>query len=515
MPAFPGRHLLAVLILLLLYIAAMPPSTLPHNERPFLASDSAGFLALTTDSIVSKFDEGMSGFYPIDLNSDGLAWRLALIDRATHTIDIQYYLWYGDEAGFLLAERLLRAADRGVHVRVLIDDLLLIGNDDDLIALNQHPNMEVRAFNPWARRKGYLRRGLEFLGAVERLNQRMHNKLMVVDSSMVIMGGRNIGNAYFGLGTKYNFRDFDVLGVGPVAHDVAESFEVYWQNERSVSPDELTKRKSRGNELERLRTLVKKRMEHPILRKNLASFPLEEQTWSEMFHQLEASASSGTVEVIYDDPAVMGEAAADQVAIELRTLAEAAQEELLIAVAYIIPTQRFMDLIQAATNRGVRVRILTNSLASHDVPVANSGYKHYRRPLLEAGAELYEVRHDAAIKPLYDTEPHSAQFMGYHVKTIVADRRLSFVGAMNLDPRSVYINTENGLLIENPVFGDSLATLIERDLEPENAWQVLLNEKNKVYWTNSDDTVRRQPARNSWIRMQDWFYDLLPIKSQL
>ena len=187
-----------------------------------------------------------------------------------------------------------------------------------------------------------------------------------------------------------------------------------------------------------------------------------------------------------------------------------AEEELLITNAYIIPGQPGIDFVQGLTDRGVKTRILTNSLASHDVPAVNSHYKYWRDDFISAGAELYELRADADIQSIVDVPPARGGFTGLHTKSIVVDRRYVFIGSMNLDPRSANINTEAGAFVDSPGLGEALAQVMERDMQPENAWQVLLNDKGKPYWVNSDETVTSQPARDGMQRVMDVIFEVVP-----
>jgi len=453
-----------------------------------------------------------SGFELLDRNEDGLRWRLALIDSATQSIDAQYFLWYGDAAGRLLVKRLLDAADRGVKVRMLVDDLNTLISDASTVTLRDkvaawidlHPNLELRLFNPWKNREIALRLG-ETIAEMERVNQRMHNKALIVDNRAAIIGGRNIGDEYMGLSAEFNFHDLDVLGIGPVARQASAVFDAYW-NSRYVLPVSALEIPISAAEA----TEARERLDRLLAEtKSLARFPLPPQSWSAELAALPGRWHVGTSRVYTDLPADEG---IEQVMLqEMRTLFGSARKELLVINPYIIPAEQGMATLRDLHRHGVTVKALTNSLASQDVPAVNSHYKAWRKPILESGAELYEVRHDAAIQFLVaDTPPTKAKFMGLHAKGMVVDREKVYIGSMNFDPRSALINTEMGAVIESPGLAESLARLIERDMQPANAWRVELDAEGDLRWVDDKETVTRQPARNWWQRVQDVFFMMFP-----
>lgn len=476
----------------------------PEPGYALPASPAGPFAGLEAE-IRAAHGADTSAFRLLDSNEDGLRWRLALIDSASRSIDVQYYLWYGDTAGQLLAKRLLDAADRGVRVRILVDDLntLLVTASRvrlrDRVAawLDAHPNVELRLFNPWSQRDIAARVG-ESVAEPGRVNTRMHNKALIVDNRAVILGGRNIGDEYMGLSPDFNFRDLDVLGVGPVARQASAAFDGYW-NSAWVMAVEALAIDIRPDEQAQARVELVRRLGDS---ESLARFPLAPQSWTGDLARLPEQWSTGTSRVVADRPAT---GHIEQVMLgEIRDSMRQARRELLIANAYIIPTGRGIAMLQDLSARGGTAKILTNSLASHDVPAVNSHYKQWRRPILEAGAELFELRHDAAIAPLVaDTPPTRADFIGLHAKAMVVDRSRVYIGSMNLDPRSAQINTEIGVFIDSPALADRLAALIERDTLPENSWRVELDGETGLRWRNDAEAVTRQPARNWWQRVED------------
>ena len=455
---------------------------------------------------------GQSSFMLLEGNKEALDWRLALCDHATRSIDIQYFIWRNDETGNLLFTRLLAAADRGVRVRLLVDDLALAAKDQNVAALCQHPNLDIRLFNPSAQRRlvGF---GINMLVNFRELNRRMHNKLFVADGRMAIVGGRNVGNEYFGLNEKFNFRDMDVLVAGPVVPEISEAFDAYWNNEKAVPGQALTKRKARESVQEMQRAALSELQEQRDL---LRAYPLSPQDWQQNFHTFRRNAHRGEAHFLQDEPKPIGDEEL-RLADMINYLAKPSHEELLIISPYLIPLPSFLDNLKELGADGVEVRILTSGLESTDNRFVNSHYKKYRKPLLQSGAELFELRRSptAAERGLADVDPVMSSFVSLHAKVLVGDRQRCFIGSLNLDPRAVVINTENGLLIESPGLSSELATLIDRLTTPENSWSVTIDHKGRLLWKNSDDSSRTQPARNAGQRLWDAFVGVLPIESQL
>jgi putative cardiolipin synthase len=475
------------------------------RQEPTFAQPPAqqGLLWEIADGVMREHGADASGLRLLDGNYDALAARLALIDGAVSSLDIQTYLWYPDHSGRLILVRAILAAERGVDVRLIVDDLLTIGQDQLLSELDRWPNVEVRLFNPWKDRSA-LARGGEFIAQMERLNTRMHDKLLIADGNAAVIGGRNIGDHYFGLSHDYNFHDLDVLGFGHIARQSNEMFDHFWNSEWVVSADNLNVEPDPEYVRQGWATLQQDVREAP----ELQSFSAEARDWTRAAADFAGNLHIGTSLIVYDE--TTEEAISQNLAAGLFDFLNLANEELLVTNAYIIPGQPAIDIISEMTGRGVKVRILTNSLASHDVPAVNSHYRDWRDDFINAGAELYELRADAAIKPLVDVPPVEGGFVGLHTKAVVIDREYVFIGSMNLDPRSVAINTEAGAIVRSPGLAAELAAVMDRDMAPESAWQVLLDEQGKPYWVNSEETVYTQPARSGSQRVMDKIFKVVP-----
>jgi putative cardiolipin synthase len=462
-----------------------------------------GILADIANRIVAEHGQEYSGFKALDGSKEALDWRLALIDSAVSSVDIQTYLWYADNSGRLVLERAVRAAQRGVHVRMIVDDLLTIGLDQLIVELENQPNIEIRLFNPWKGRDLGARIG-ELIAEMERLNTRMHDKLLIVDGVAAVVGGRNIGDHYFGISPAYNFHDLDLLGIGHIAQQANGMFDSFWNSEWVVSAQSLDVAPDPEFAKAKWEEIQKKNREADAL----AAFPREVRDWSAELTALEGELRIGTSVLAYDE--ATGKEISQNMATAMFSFLERAQNELLITNAYIIPGEPAIDLVQKLTDRGVKVRILTNSLASHDVPAVNSHYQDWRDDLINAGAELYELRADAAIQSIVDVPPAQGEFVGLHTKSVVIDRRYVFIGSMNFDPRSSNINTEAGAFVDSPALAADVAALMERDMAPANAWQVFLDESGNPYWVNSDETVHTQPARDTGQRIMDVIFKAFP-----
>ena len=487
--------------------ACAGPQLQTDVERPepsyALPPATSGAMSEIAERIHSAHGAEYSGFHLLDGSHEALAWRLALIDSAVSSLDIMTYLWYADASGRLIVERAVLAARRGVRVRLVVDDLMTIGQEHIHADLESEPNVDIRLFNPWKKRD-LLSRGGEMIAEMERLNTRMHDKLLIADGRAAIMGGRNIGDHYFGLNNSYNFHDLDVMAIGDMARQSNGMFDEFWNSEWVASATNLTT----DPDPERAAAAWATMQEKIRASEELRSFPVEPKDWSQEFAELEPLLHPGTGELVYDR--VSAEGVVQGMVAEMFAIFDRAQEELLITNAYIIPGERGIEFLRSLNARGVDVRILTNSLASHDVPAVNSHYEPWRDDIVGTGARLFELRADAAIQSIVDVPPVSAKFVGLHTKASVSDGRHVFIGSMNLDPRSGAINTEMGAVIDSPGLGQELRDLMLRDMGPENAWEVSVDDDGRLQWTNSDETVTTQPARGFMQHIMNVIFKVVP-----
>ncbi|MGI9325638.1 MAG: phospholipase D family protein [Pseudomonadales bacterium] len=442
---------------------------------------------------------------------EALVWRLELIEAAQVSLDVQYYLWHGDTAGIMLMQRLLQAADRGVRVRLLVDDIMLAGSDSRILALSRHPNLDIRLFNPFTVRTRVgttLARMGEFLLDAKRLNHRMHNKMLVADSSVGILGGRNIGDEYMGLHPRAAFYDLDIAVAGAVLKQVGASFDAYWNSRWAYPIDVLVFNKVLRPSLEKVRAQLTEQLSRaPELPARLAEPPSRQR-----IDALIDQGASGQVQVLYDEPKVGPFDSPSQLARQIADLVAATNSELVIVSAYLVLRSAGIKILQERAAAGVRVVMLTNSLASNNHTMANSGFARRRKALLDAGIELYELRHDASLVGRSPQMPADAR-LTMHAKYMLFDDQV-FIGSYNLDPRSAILNTEIGLLIRSEVLTEAVRDMVRRSIAPDNAWRVRKTAEG-LRWQSAAGELNRQPALGWWQRFQDRFFRLLPLDRQL
>ena len=486
----------------------------PANDEAMPAATSGALFDFAEGVMAAKREEdGDSGYLLLDRNDAALHWRLALFDSATQSLDVQYYLWKGDAVGDLLGRRLIQAADRGVRVRLLVDDFLITGDGTDAAGIAEHPMMNIRFYNPWQNRGNrVVSRSFEWLSRPD-LNSRMHNKVLIADNQVAIAGGRNIANEYFGLNSEKNFRDLDVLTVGPVVRDLSLAFDDYWTDEWAYPVHALVKNHPGIDELAELRKRVAEIYDEE--REILTSFSLEPRNWEGELAAMSDAMTFGPGLAVADDPSETRGGTPNQVFMSLGTLVEGIQEKLVIISAYFVPPKSLIEYFGTLTSQGIRVVVLTNSLGSNNHAIANSQYKKTRRALIESGVELYETRHDALLMDEVDTPPVRSQSLVLHTKAVMVDRKRAYIGGLNLSPRGILYNTENGIIIDDDEFAQQLASMLEKDIDPDNSWRVGLDEKDRLYWESSAGRVYRQPAQSVWQRVADWFFGLFPLANQI
>jgi putative cardiolipin synthase len=459
-----------------------------------------------------------SGIYSLPAPLDAFATRVAMVRAAAKTLDLQYYIWDGDMTGLMLLDELRQAANRGVRVRLLVDDNGTSGMDENLAALDVSPNVEVRIFNPFVLRR-FKPAGL--LVDFHRLNRRMHNKSLTADGVATIVGGRNIGDPYFDSDPHVAFVDLDVLAVGPAAADVGHEFDLYWNSPyaRSVrsilgtppvdAPLQLEARLARARtQLEAARYMAAVDNNAFIAKLEAGQLPLD---WV-------------PVQVAFDPPSkASGEAGASELLVTqlTRTLGNP-RRQLDVISPYFVPGKTGLDTFCAIARSGVPVRIVTNSLAANDVVAVHSGYAKWRRGLLECGVKLYELKPsgepDAAPAPGAWRRPGDSS-ASLHGKVFAMDRARAFVGSFNLDPRSVQLNTEMGFVIDSPSLAGAISDALDRRVAG-GAYEVTLRADGKgLQWTEHLDgrnlVYFDEPAasaRRSWAA---WLLAHLPIEHLL
>jgi putative cardiolipin synthase len=466
----------------------------------------------------AETDPAVSSLCLLDRGEEAFVSRIALIDLAERSVDVQTFCWSGDRVGKLLAQRLLRAADRGVRVRILLDDLDAVGRDFNLALIDANPNVEVRLYNPF-RARFFWRIGkpFEYLFNIDRLDHRMHNKTFVVDNQVAIIGGRNVGDEYFGVNPKYNYRDFDVLALGHAAAQVSASFDAYWDDARSYPMHDVAPRQFEGAQIATARADLDR-----FIQTTCATFPYHlpgsSAEATAIVTRITANAVRAATDVLFDDPA-KGDSAADQPSHIREVLSRnPPTTDLLMMNPYFVPQEKLMSRLTDAGKLGVRVRVLTNSLASADVVAVHAAYSKRRADLVRNGVALYEVRPDADSRARYAAAdcPHAT--LTLHAKVFVIDRRRLFVGSMNLDPRSHRLNTEAGILVDSPELAQQVIEKMETDLQPTNAWRLTQTDGHTTWSTHrggTETTSSDDPDASAWRKLKCTLLKLAPIEEQL
>jgi putative cardiolipin synthase len=514
------RALLAVTIIALAGCSALPRGAQVAKPESFALQNPEDTSLGQRFIPMSRQHDGESGYHLINSGVDGFLVRMQLIRGAERTIDMQYFIFRGDPPGLMIAGELERAADRGVRVRILVDDGDTVVGDENILALGTHRNIEVRVFNPFDYRgHNRLLRHLDFLVHKGRLDYRMHNKLMVVDGAVALIGGRNIGGQYFQVDPDSQFADDDAFAAGAIAGKLSKNFDGYWNSEFAVPSAALP--------LPTLRP--------PNSRASFADAGIDIQARVESGQPLQSLITSeGALEwadarIVCDSPDKQGVQQRRKrgrlMAPEVTAAMADSRSELLVVTPYFVPSPTEIELLETLRQRQAAVRILSNSLESAPELAAQAGYNNYRKQLLEDGAQLYEVR------ALLDSTRGSGQThrisrygtYGLHAKLYVMDRRRLYIGSMNYDQRSWHLNTETGLIIDDQVLAQQMAARFASMVTPEAAYEVRLRPNatggDALEWRTEIDhrqaALDHEPSRGFWQRLKVRFLSLLPIEHEL
>jgi len=459
---------------------------------------------------------GKSGVYVLDTGAEALVARAWLAEHAKESIEVQYFIWSTDNIGILAAEALLRAADRGVRVRVIVDDLLIDAPDKALLALALHPNIDIRIYNPQTSVGVPLqKRLLNVLTNFRGVNQRMHDKTVVVDGKVAITGGRNMAAEYFDYNQEYNFRDRDALLLGEAVKVIQASFERFWNSELSVNVEKLydglgLMQKNVRVDDEEIKQIYRELHEYakspenfaPEVRAAIAATP-------SAFARLAQQMTWCKVEFISDRPGKNENQVrldgGGQTTSALGRLVQGARVRIVIQSPYLVLSDKAMDLFRQITARGVTVRISTNSLASTDNLPAFSGYRNMRDRLLEMGLRIYEYKPAPEVQRRLMQRSAAATrkppVFSLHAKTLVVDAKTVFIGTFNFDPRSENLNTEVGAIIHDEALARAVEASIETDMAPGNSWDAAKDDPDQYV----------SFAKRSKVRL----YQLMPIKPLL
>ena len=511
-----GASRCALLALLLGVVACAPMRPRePHVAATALSPSASGPMAERVASL--NLGEGESSYRLLQSNSASLLLLMRTTEASVRSLDLMYYAWHDDVSGRLLGSELLRAADRGVRVRLLIDDLSVRHLDAELALLDTHPHLEIRHFNPLRTRDSLLGNAFEMLFSGGRPNSRMHNKAWIVDGHVAMVGGRNIGDAYFDLGEDFNFRDLGVLVTGSAVQQASTAFDEYWNSPLVVPVSQIYAGEFSISLAEAQAALERERTE------TLSQSPLRELVESSRTGEKRSVGVNdpiGDGAVMITDPPHKGSLEHDPlvgVAAAIRRMGDRAQRELILVSPYFVPGAEGARWLAALEARGVQVSVLTNSLNATDVAAVHGGYARYRKQLLRAGVDLYELKPSAGAQSSAGSLGGSSR-SSLHTKAVIADGRYSLVGSFNYDPRSAFINTEMGVLIDDPYFAERVRTDYRQALDPGRSYRLALEGRRLVWIDVFDGRERRQyrEPSSSWKRRGiALLARMLPIEDQL
>ena len=477
----------------------------PDLPVPLAESELATSLAGMPEN-----DGQASGIFLLPVGIDAFAMRLALVRNAAQTIDAQYYIWEDDLSGRMLLQEIVAAADRGVRVRILIDDNPTAGLDGMWTAINSHPNISVRIYNPLTIRAV---RPANYLFDFFRLNRRMHNKSFTVDGVATVVGGRNVGDPYFGASDDTLFIDLDALGVGAVVPAVSQQFQIYWDSE-PVYPAARILAKPSGDAIDAYRA--------PRYPDSALADAYRDAAQGAMAKLQKASEAESPliwsqVELVYDDPAkglakVKNE---DLMITRLAGLIGESRKSFDLVSGYFVPTRRGEALLGGLAKRGVETKVVTNSFQVTDVPLVHAGYAPSRKPLLRDGVILYEAKPQAP-GAQEASSLGATRFSGggesVHAKSFVIDDRKLFVGSFNFDPRSAVLNCEMGFVIDAPELASAVSQGLDRRM-PQNSYRLGLDD-GEISWTEVGEKARvhgEEPGTTAFSRFMVWLLSQLPI----
>lgn len=464
---------------------------------------------------------GESGFHLLGSGLDAFVARVLMIRAADKSLDVQYYLYHNDLTGRLITDELIRAADRGVRVRLLVDDMGLEGRDLGVTAMDLHPNIEIRIINPFSRNTARLTQFVTRLGSVTR---RMHNKSMTADNQVTILGGRNIGNEYFEANPDIAFSDLDVVAIGSVVEEVSKSFDLYWNSPLAYPVARLTNEKPT-------------QAVYDTGRAKLAAYAAE-QVESEYMKALRSSRLADAIRdenvridwgygnIIYDQPEKLTEDRDRKdlhMSSELGPILKSVSDSMIIFSPYFVPGKKGVENLSKLAEQGVDIRILTNSLASTDVGLVHAGYAKYRKPLLRAGVRLYEMNKKLTREQRKEKKgPGGSSKASLHAKSFVLDGDEVFIGSLNLDPRSVVENTEIGVVIQSEAIAGRMTDWFDENIENIAFRLELKTESDGEEWINwygiengKEVKYTVEPHTGFWRRLGIGLASILPIESQL
>lgn len=516
-------HLLLIIVAfagLLALASAIATYSYGHFARRAKGPPSSALAVADDETLLDRIlwqlvagRENETGLLLLSENLDAFAARAVAARSAGRSLDLMYYVWKNDLTGLLLAHELLAAADRGVRVRLLIDDINTRGLDGAYLSLDGHPNISVRLFNPSRARRGGLRRGIEMVLRAVSVTRRMHNKAWISDGRLAIVGGRNIGNEYFAAAKSSNFQDLDVLLVGAAVKQTEAVFDAFWNSDVVIPIDALVT--WRQPKLARLRNALAKLLKSARARPYIERVR-ERMSLTDTLNLSEKIHWAREAKIISDPPEkAFGGKRENWLLGALMPSIAASRDVLEITSPYFIPGSDGTAQLSGLVARGVDVAILTNSLAATDVAAVHGAYAQYRERLLKGGVRLYELQRYASRQQISVFGSSGASL---HTKAFTVDRKTGFIGSFNFDPRSASLNTEMGVLFEQPALVAEMRQLFRADTAPEVSYELSL-EDGGLHWNGKRDGKPRrlghEPDASPSRRALAFIVGLLPIQSQL
>ncbi|MFO1416379.1 MAG: phospholipase D family protein [Acinetobacter sp.] len=464
----------------------------------------------------------LTGYLVLFEPLEALSARLRLIDKAEKTLDLQYYIWDNDKVGALALHALIRAADRGVRVRLLIDDNNAKSTEGIFLALAQHPNIEVKLFNPYRFRKY---RALDMILDLKRINRRMHNKSFIADHQVALIGGRNMTNQYYNVSDNYQFSDVDVMLVGTAVKDISNSFDEYWNHEYAYKVQEVVKQSAHRLSYDSLKQQLDEHYKR-ITVQNYLDLTSNSQAIDSLMSR-DIPLDWVKAEVVKDSPDKIKSKAKKKEHLNFQLIQQLEQPEKNVDLisAYFVPEKKGAKMLTDLAEDGIKVRVLTNSFKANDVAVVHAFYGKYRQNLLEHGVQLYEFlpaldkndldRHTEALAKKAKVNLKGLSRSSLHAKLMALDEKQVFIGSFNFDPRSAYLNTEIGVLLNSPPLARAVHTTMDENLS-KYAYKLVLDANKKITWqrqTPQGPVIYTKEPRMKWwqragIKMLSW----LPIE---
>ncbi|WP_273777372.1 phospholipase D family protein [Acinetobacter sp. GSS19] len=509
---------------LVLGIPACSTLPTPGPERPHYA-----YQVDTSQASLSKLihplrsqNPGLTGYHVLYDPLEALAARLRLIDRAEKTLDLQYYIWDNDKIGALALHSILKAADRGVKVRILMDDNNSKKMEGIYLALSQHPNIEVKLFNPYRFRKY---RAMDMLLDLKRINRRMHNKSFIADNQIALIGGRNMSNQYYNASDNYQFSDVDVMLVGQAVDEIIHSFDEYWNHDYAYSVQHIVHPEQHRLSYNSLRQQLDAHAQD-ITVQNYLDLAKRSNAFEQWLNQ-RLQFDWVKAEVVKDSPEKIKSRARkeDYLNFQLINHLDTPAHSVDIISAYFVPEKKGTEMLNQIAQKGVQVRVLTNSFAANDVAVVHAYYAKYRKPLLANGVQLYEFLPVLAAEDLNANTEEIAKkakvslkglsHSSLHAKLMALDEKQVFIGSFNFDPRSSYLNTEIGVLLNSPALASQVHQTMDQNLS-KYAYQLLLNAEQKIIWRQENaqhsKIYKKEPHMKWWQKASMKVISWLPFE---